>query len=486
MAELALSDEQLAKQKLEEEQSQAAKGAAFRSALSNENNRWTVGLGVAAAALVVFLPAAGVVAGVLGAGAAAKAVGTAIDANQAAGEARQAAESKFLKRQQAILDIKIQEAQLANLKNSNQQPARPQTQPQPVASETKKEKKEPVAQIFIPNPANANPEPTKQKRTTEVASAEPATPEQVSNAQAAVLENPLNITLGAAQQGADGKIVRSVLDFNTLLAQTKTNAQGIDIKMDTAMGNSPTEADVMRSLEKFTDVLTPNMQKRGISDNNKKSTEENQIRFAQAVQDSMLKAGAYTLTTTVTQGEHPNRTFAIESALPAGRIGRNLGNAANYAMNSVEPNFNNQKGLMDKATALSAIEKHPDFKTEGKFDAAKVADAFVKGEFKSFINNTDPQIQALAKAAEMVTNEYHYNKEQAKEQTTAEQTNEPVANEGEQVIQLEIDFDAAAKSEQTNDFANDGAGDVEPKTSEGQNLNAEWVGFAREQALATR
>jgi hypothetical protein len=349
-------------------------------------------------------------------------IDTAVNATNAAKEAYTAVNKTFRPNMNNGR-VELPNQNNAAPKNTPEQPAPVRKQEKPIA-----ENKEEKIQIVMPN-RQPEAQSTKQKRTTEVASSEPATPEQVSNAQAVVLENPLDITLGAAQQGADGKIVRPVLDVNALLEQTKNNAKGIDEKFDRAMGKSHTDTDAINAINKFTNVLNPNMQKRGISDDNKNATDANKIRFVQAVQASALQAGAYTLTTTVTQGEHPNRTFAIESPLPAGKIGRNVGNAANYALDSVEPNRINQASLMNKAAALSAIEKHSDFKTNGEFDAKKVADAFEKGEFNSFINNTDPQIQALAEAAKMVTNEYHYNKVQAKERETAEQQRETATSE---------------------------------------------------------
>lgn len=290
--------------------------------------------------------------------------------------------------------------------NTAEQPVPVRKQEEPIAK-----KEEEKIQIVMPNAQQSEPKTTtKQKVIIEIESAEAATPEQVTQAQAATLESPLNETLGAAQQNAAGKIVRPVLDVPALLAQTKTNAQGIDAKIDAAMGKSPTDKDVMESINKFTAALISNMQQRGVAVTTKgeQETEAYQVRFAQAVQDSMRQSGAYTLQTNV---EGAGRTFELKTPIAAGKVGRNVGNSANYALNGVEKDFNNHEALMNKAAGLTAIQAQKDFQTDGKFDAKKVAEAFGRGEFDSF-KGDDKRIAALYNAAEMVTEQY--NKEQAK------------------------------------------------------------------------
>lgn len=416
-------------EKLEQQQKQAADKAwrksSFASKESAGSNLITAGI-VAIGAMTLANPVVGF--SIL-AVAALRLFANKANADKAAEEAKEAAREKFVTSATAALELRSKQIEVARqelefefrrqqLNGGGQQSDRVQMP-----------KEEEQAKIVMPNAQQPVAEATtKPQNTTEFGSSETTTPEQVTKAQAATLENPLNETLGAAQQNAEGKIVRPVLDVPALLAQTKTNANGIDAKIDAAMGKSPTDKDVMESLNKFTAILAGNMQKRGATNATKgeQGTDEYkayQVHFAQAVQDSMRAAGAYTLQTNV---EGAGRTFELKTPIAAGKVGRHVGNSANYALNGVEPNFNKQEAIMNKAAGLSAIQAQKDFQTDGKFDAKKVAEAFGRGDFDSLKGN-DKRIEALYDAAKMVTEQHK--KEQVKEQPKVEQTIEVATNE---------------------------------------------------------
>ena len=265
------------------------------------------------------------------------------------------------------------------------------------------------AHVIIP--ANSNSAEKQQAtKTTEIESSQAATPAQATAAENVVLGKPLDTVLGDAKT-VDGKITRSV---NVTELSKAIKNQNIDADLDRAMGNKFSAEDINKATEKFIESLKQN---RSISNSPEGSSEVRNLRLVQVAQKAMLAAGAYKLTTKLK--DDADRVYNLQRPLEAGVMGRTLSANARIFLGGIDKDVNKHEALMNKAAGLSALEKQPDFQDEnGKFDAEKVAAAFTKGDFNSFLTSGDKRIEGLYAAAQMVAKEYQAT--QTKEAATIE------------------------------------------------------------------
>ena len=356
------------------------------------------------------------------------------EAEKAAQAARDDVEKNFFNLRQQKIALEKEKLELLKEQQhlGNQNAPTPQQPPVSQApTPANPPQKQQTATLIIPTPpvAAATQQQTPLETTIEIEEEKNVTVARQTVQPAVYLDPSLKGVLGEKEQRTPAGISRTVDNVAALLAMEKVplvispeksvEMRENDVKMDKSMGRNPSFSEQNKVQGVFIAALNENSQKNGATQKlDENSSEADKIKFVQSVQAAMLQAGAYRITTK--PEDDAGRNYDLQMPLAVGVLGREAGASARIVLQGFEKDFNKHSDLMNTAAGLSAIEKHEDFQTDGKIDHAKVAAAFENGDFKSFENNSDPRIQGIYAAAEMVAGQYNKEQAQAKVQSTVE------------------------------------------------------------------